>query len=146
MEELGAQDNLIDAAYYAGENCIAQGDLLGAHQWISRAQEAIGGCSEDQTTISVQRGRLLRIQAATARLQGEVEQADELLSESAEIFSASYERLEAAKTAYERGQLAQAKGNPLEAREFFEEARMIFYRLGAEKYLEKTEETLVQIT
>jgi predicted ATPase/class 3 adenylate cyclase len=140
--ELGAQDNLIDAVYYLGENCFAQGDLLCASEWASKADEFITNASVDEKTGSVQRGRVQRLHGAIARVNGDIDQAGKRLLESAEIFNASYERLESARTALERGLLASAQKNYLEARQQFQEARLIFRQLGADVDLQRTEEAL----
>ena len=145
LEELGAQDDLIDAGYYAAENCVYQMDLDRAHRWIDRSFEILKNIDKGALSGSVQHGRLLRLQGAIARIQGEYHLAEELLHESADIFSASYERLEAAKTILELGNLARCMDKFLEARKNFQEARILFYQFGAEKYLKRAEEALKQL-
>jgi len=145
LEELGAQDDLVDAGYYAAENCFAQVDLDCALSWINESLEMMKDIDKEGLGASVQRGRLLRLRGAIARVQGEYQSAEELLNESANIFSASYERLEAAKTVLELGNLAYCQDNILEARQHFQEARLLFYQFGAEKYLKLAEKTLEQL-
>lgn len=142
LDELGAQDDLIDSAYYLGENCFAQGDLVNAMEWLDKARAIMENEITSDLSLSVQRGRLLRLEGSMARVQGEWRNAKRLLLESASIFHASYERLESAKTALELGFLAHAQKNILEARHYFQEARLIFKQLGAETSLKKTEQAL----
>jgi tetratricopeptide (TPR) repeat protein len=146
FEELGAQDNLIDTNYYLGENCFAAGDLSQALEYTRRADEIMSNADGDERSSSVQRGRILRLYGAIARLSGEVDRAQTLLRESVEIFNASSERLEGARTAFEFGLLSNADKNYLEARQYFQEARLIFRQLGADLDLRRTEEALHQLS
>jgi predicted ATPase/class 3 adenylate cyclase len=142
LEDLGAQDDLIDAAFYMGENCLARGDLGNAMEWLNKAYKMLKKEGESDLSLSVQRGRLLRLQGSIVRVMGNWSDGEKLLQESASIFHASYERMESAKTALELGFLAGAQDNILEARQYFQEARLIFKQLGAELNLEKTEQAL----
>lgn len=146
LEDLGAQDNLIDAAYYRAENCIAQGKLDCALEWIDKSFEIMRLGEGEELAISVHRGRLLRLQGCVARLKSDWKAARKFLMDSAGIFHASDERTESAKTALELGYLARSKNNHLEARQYFQEARLIFKQLGADLYLEKAEEGLQLIS
>ena len=146
LEELGAQEDVIDALYYQGENSFGLGDLDSALELLRRSDAIMHMEAEEKLPLSAQRGRLLRLQGAVARLKGEWKKSKELLLESAAIFNSSDERLESAKTALELGYLIQAQNNRLEARQYFQEARLIFKQLGAEHNLRKTEEVLSQLT
>ena len=145
FKDLGAQDNLIDAAYYLGENCFIQGDLSCALEWIRKAYDIMAGAKGDERTGTVQRGRVLRLHGAIARVSGEMEQARKMLQESIEIFNASSERLESARTTFESGLLAGMQKNYLEARQLFQEARLIFRQLGAEVDLLRIDEALQKL-
>ena len=140
FEELNAQDNLIDAVYYLGENSIIQGDLSEASEWARKAGRFLNDLQGEEKAISVQRGRVLRLEGAIARMNGEVGQAERLLQESAEIFNASYERLEWARTALELGLLAISQHDSRLARQHFQEARAIFALIGAKVDLKRAEE------
>ncbi|HZD55555.1 MAG TPA: tetratricopeptide repeat protein [Anaerolineales bacterium] len=142
LEDLGAQDDLIDAAYYMGENYFAQGDLINATQWLDQAREIMKNEGESGLSLFVQRGRLLRLEGSMAGVRGDWRNAKRLLLESASIFHASYERLESAKTALELGFLARTQKKFLEARQYFQEARLIFKQLGAEISLQRAEQAL----
>ena len=142
LADLGAQDDLIDAAYYRGENYFAWGDLGNSTEWLNKAREIMANEGETDLELSVQRGRLLRLEGSIARLMGNWSDAEKLLQESAGIFHASYERLESAKTALELGFLADTQDNILEARQYFQDARLIFKQLGAELNHKKAEQAL----
>lgn len=142
LEELGAQDNLIDAAYYRAENCIAQGKIECALEWIDKSFEFMPLEEGEESAVAVHRGRLLRLQGCAARLNSDWSAARSFLMESAAILNATYERMESAKTALELGYLARSQNSFLEARQYFQEAKLIFKQVGADLYLEKAEEGL----
>lgn len=146
LEELGAQDNLIDAAYYRAENCIAQGKIECGLEWINKSFEFMRLEEGEEPAVAVHHGRLLRLQGCVARLNSDWSAARSFLLESAAILHASYERMESAKTALELGYLARSQNNYLEARQYFQEAKLIFKQLGADLYLEKAEEGLQLIS
>ena len=139
FEELGAEDNLIDAMCYLAENYLAWGNLADSIQWSERANSALTGDEAELVGDSVQAGRVLRVQGAIARLQGNLEQADQFLLESAEIFSAALEKLESARTAYELALLAIDMNQTERAQEYFNQAREIFSYVGAKKELERVD-------
>lgn len=145
LEGLSAQDNLIDAMYYLGENCFSQGDLDGALIWLDKADEMIQS-GDDNLALSVQQGRLLRLKGSIARSKGDYKYAKDLLVESSAIFQTSDERLEAAKTILEFGYLAHVQNNALKARQYFQEARLLFNQFGAEHNLQKTEKALQNLS
>ncbi len=147
FDELEARDNLIDAYYYLGENYFAQENLEAARLWISQAYETMSmEVYGDDATNSVQRGRVLRLEAAIACKENKFELASCLLNESGQIFDASYERLETARTAYESAVLAQRQGRVMESRQRFQEARLLFQQIGAEQDLHRTNEALRRLT
>lgn len=147
FDELEARDNLIDAYYYLGENYFAQDNLEAARLWIAQAYETMSlEAYGDDAANSVQRGRVLRLEAAIAYKEDKYDLADCLLKESAQIFHAAYERMEMARTAYERGVLAQRQRLILEARQLFQEARLLFQQIGAEQDLRRTNEALRRLT
>ena len=141
FEELGAQDNLIDAATYMAENYLAQGNFKRSMSWAVKSLDLIEK-NGNQGGGSVQYGRILRLQGAISRRRGDMEGAHQMLEESAAIFNASYEKLEAARSEFELGLLASNQDNYLKARGHFQEARMIFGQLGADKELQRVEEAL----
>jgi class 3 adenylate cyclase/tetratricopeptide (TPR) repeat protein len=145
LEGLNAQDNLVDAIYYMGENCFSHGDLDGALKWLSKADELIAS-GDENLALSVQRGRLLRLQGSIARSKGNYKDANDLLVESSAIFQTSDERLEAAKTILEFGYLARVQNNSLKARQHFQEARLLFNQFGADHNLQKTEKALQNLS
>jgi hypothetical protein len=67
------------------------------------------------------------------------------LLESAQIFGAAYEKLESARTAFELGLLAQDLNDSESAQDSFNEARVIFTEVGAEKELHRVETAMIQI-
>jgi predicted ATPase/class 3 adenylate cyclase len=140
--ELGAQDNLIDAMCYQAENYLAWGEVGSSIQWSEKARQGLTGTLAED---SVQAGRVLRLRGAIARRQGELEQAKLLLLESAQIFGAAYEKLESARTAFELGLLAQDLKDSDSAQEYFNEARVIFTEVGAEKELSRLKTAMIQI-
>jgi adenylate cyclase len=140
--ELGAEDNLIDAMCYKAENYLAWGEVADAIQWSEKARDSLTGkLAED----SVQAGRVLRLQGSIARRQGDLKQAELALLESAQIFGAAYEKLESARTAFELGLLAQDLNDSDGAQDSFNEARVIFTEVGAEKELHRVEMAMIQI-
>lgn len=146
FEDLGAQDNLIDAMCYLSENHLAMGDLKGSIRWIDKAHEILIGTQGDLSEDSVQSGRVLRLQGAIARLQGDLERANQLLLESAEIFSAAYEKLESARSAYELGLLAIDQADYPNAQKFFNDARVLFDEMGAGKEIHRVDSLMEKLT
>ena len=144
FKELSATDQLIDAAYYLGENCFVQGDVEGALRWVDQARESIESSDGEKIASSVQQGRILRLQGAIARLQGDLDRSEEMLLESATIFGASSEPLESARTFFEIGLLARMQNEHIRARQHFQEARLIFLQIGASFDLRNVEELLNQ--
>jgi len=142
FEELGAQDNLIDAMCYLAENYLIWGDLESSIQWSENARQSM---TDKLAEDSVQAGRVLRIQGAIARLEGDHEQARRSLLESAQIFNAAYEKLESARTAYELGLLAIEMGDNDDAEGYFHEAKSIFSEVGATKELGRVESGMSKI-
>lgn len=142
FEELGARDNLVDTVYYLGENAFIQGDLPGAEEWARQADELLLDLDKEEQAVSVQRGRVLRLEGAIARLKGEIGLAEQLLEDSAEIFNASFERLEWARTATEQGLLAISRRDNRLAKRYFREAKEIFDQIGAIVDLARIEEAL----
>jgi adenylate cyclase len=140
--ELGAQDNLVDTVYYLGENAFIQGDLSSAEEWVRQAGSLLNDLDKEEQAVSVQRGRVLRLEGAIARVKGEVGQAEQLLRESAEIFNASFERLEWARTATEQGLLALSQRDGRLAKKCFLKAKDIFNQIGAMVDLSRVEEAL----
>jgi tetratricopeptide (TPR) repeat protein len=145
FEELGAEDNLIDAMCYLAENYLAWGNLADSIQWSERAYSALTGDGAEQVGDSVQAGRVLRVQGAIARLQGNLEHADQFLLESAKIFSAALEKLESARTAYELGLLAMDLNETGRAQEYFNQAREIYTDVGAKMELQRVDTGLSKI-
>ena len=140
--ELGAEDNLIDAMCYKAENYLAWGEVEDSIQWSEKARHGLTGkLAED----SVQAGRVLRLQGSIARRQGDLKRAELALMESAQIFGAAYEKLESARTAFELGLLAQDLNDSESAQDSFNEARVIFTEVGAEKELHRVETAMIQI-
>jgi adenylate cyclase len=139
--ELGAQDNLIDAMCYQAENYLSWGELERSIGWCDKASMELKDKLADD---SVQAGRVLRLQGAIARREGDLEQAEYALLESAEIFRAAYERLESARTAYELGLLAQDLKDMERAKIHLNEAVEIFTEVGAEKELQRVETAMIQ--
>ena len=145
FEELGAEDNLIDAMCYLAENYIAWGKLADSIQWSERANSALTGDGADPVGDSVQAGRVLRVQGAIARLQGNLELAGQFLLDSAEIFSAALEKLESARTAYELALLANDVNETERAQEYFNQAREIYTDVGAKMELQRVDTGLQNI-
>jgi tetratricopeptide (TPR) repeat protein len=85
------------------------------------------------------------VQGAIARLQGNLEQADQFLLESAEIFSAALEKLESARTAYELGLLAIDLNETGRAQEYFNQAREMYTDVGAKMELQRVDTGLRKI-
>jgi predicted ATPase/class 3 adenylate cyclase len=137
---LGAQDHLIDTYYYLGENSFVQDDLSGAKEWARQANRLLDNLNQEEKSVSIQRGRVLRLEGAIARKKGEVENAEKLLRESAEIFNTSFERLEWARTAHEQGLLEISKEDIHTARDIFRQARAIFAQIGATLDLARIEQ------
>ena len=144
FKELSATDQLIDSAFYLGENCFVQGDVEGALHWVDQAKESIESSEGEKIVSSVQQGRILRLQGAIARLRGDLEKSEELLLESAMIFGAASEPLESARTFFEIGLLARLQNEQIRARQHFQEARLIFLQIGASFDLQNVEEMLDQ--
>ena len=144
FEELGAQDNLIDAATYLAENYLAQGDFERSMNWAVKSLDLIRD-NGNHGGGSVQYGRILRLQGAISWRRGDMEGAHQMLEESAALFHASYEKLEAARSEFELGLLASTQGDSLRGRGHFQEARMIFGQLGADKELQRVEQALIRI-
>jgi predicted ATPase/class 3 adenylate cyclase len=142
FEELGAQDNLIDAMCYLAENYLIWGNLDSAIRWSENARHSM---TDKLAEDSVQAGRVLRIQGAIARLEGDHEQSRRSLLESAQIFNAAYEKLESARTAYELGLLAIEIGDNDDAEGYFHEAKSIFSEVGAIKELRRVESGMSKI-
>lgn len=142
MDELQAQDSLVDAQYYLAENYINQSDLLQAEKWVGHSLEILNSIHHSPSEDSVIYGKMLRLQGTIARAKGDYDHAEELLSKSALIFQTSYERLEIAKTEMELGLLARDQGNFLESRRRLQEARLMFKQMGALRYLRQVEDIL----
>ena len=145
FEELGAQDNLIDAMCYLAEGYLDWGEIENSIHWSEKSWGALTGDGSDPTGDSVQEGRVLRLQGAINRKQGRLDQAQQRLQESAKIFSAALEKLESARTAYQLGLLSLDLDDPRAADEFFEQAKEIFSEVGAEKELLRVETDLSRI-
>jgi tetratricopeptide (TPR) repeat protein len=95
---------------------------------------SVGGAASE---LSIQKGRLLRYQGVIARLRKDPDRAKKILAESYEIFTSSSEKLESARTLYELGLLARDQGDILRSQSLFDEARLLFTQIGAEKDIEK---------
>ncbi len=139
FDELGAQDNLVDAYCYRSENNLAWGNIESAAHWCEVAKSHLSLEGGELAGDSVQSGRVLRLQGSLARIQGDLEQADHYLQESADVFQLAMEKLESARTAYEMGLLAIASGKPGAAQDHFEQARDIFIDVGAQKEVERVD-------
>jgi len=139
FEELGAQDNLVDAFCYRAENYHAWGKIGAAISWSEQAQALLESEDGNLSLDSVQSGRVLRLQGSIARQQGEMEQAEVFLQESAAIFKAALEKLEFARTAFELGHLAVVCVQPERAQAYFMQAKKTFIEVGADKELERLE-------
>ena len=146
FEELGAQDNLVDALCYRAENYLAWGKTESANQWSILARSRLNDEGADLTGDSVQSGRVHRLQGSIARRQGNLDQADQYLQESADIFQIALEKLESARTAYEMGLLALDHNKPASAQKHFGHAKEIFIEVGAEKELERVDAHLEATT
>jgi predicted ATPase/class 3 adenylate cyclase len=142
FEELGAQDNLIDTVYYLGENAFIQGDLPGASKWARQAGRYLNELNGEEKAVSIQRGRVLRLEGAIARKNGAFKKAERILLESADIFNASAERLEWARTQLEQGLLAITQNDRPLASKYFGEAYAIFTEIGALVDLTRVKEAL----
>lgn len=142
FEELGAQDNLVDAYCYRSENYLAWGNINSAAHWCRTARSRLAMDGGELASDSVQSGRVLRLQGSLARIQGDLDQSGEYLQESAEIFQLAMEKLESARTANELGLLALEQGNSAAAQPHFEKARQIFIEVGAQKELERVDSLL----
>jgi tetratricopeptide (TPR) repeat protein len=146
VDELQAQDSLVDALYYLAENYISQGDLLQAEKWIGRSLEILNSIHRSPSEDSVIYGKMLRLQGIIARTKGDFDKAEKLLMESTLIFQTSYERLEIAKTEVELGLLAKEQGNLLESRRRLQEARLMFKQMGALQHLGQVEDILQHLS
>jgi tetratricopeptide (TPR) repeat protein len=127
------------------ENYIAWGKLAVSIQWSERANSALTGDGAGPVGDSVQAGRVLRVQGAIARLQGNLELAGQFLLDSAEIFSAALEKLESARTAYELALLANDVNETERAQEYFNQAREIYIDVGAKMELQRVDTGLQNI-
>jgi predicted ATPase/class 3 adenylate cyclase len=145
FEELEAQDNLIDAMCYLAECYLAREQLEQSIQWSERAWERLTGDGTELEEASVQAGRVLRLQGAIARQEGNLEHANQSLQDSARIFGAALEKLESARTAYELGLLALDLNDPERAFAHFNQAREIFAEVGAVKEKQRVETDLGKI-
>jgi len=146
FEELGAQDNLVDAQCYRAENYLAWGNIGLAKKWSRKAKSRLIADGGSLESDSVQSGRVLRLQGSIARRQRDLEQSEAYLQESADVFQVAMEKLESARTAYELGLLALDQDDPASAQTFFEQAREIFFEVGALKELERVELHLEAVT
>ncbi len=139
FDELGAEDNLIDAMCYLAENYLSWGNLGDAIQWSQKANSALTEDGKEPVGDSVQAGRVLRVHGAISRLEGKLEQADKSLLESQEIFGAALEKLELARTSFELGLLAIDMKDYECAQKYFKHAKEIFSKVGAKKELERVD-------
>jgi tetratricopeptide (TPR) repeat protein len=146
FDELGAQDNLVDAYCYQSENYLAWGRLEQAIACCEKAQSHLLTEQQGQVAESVQSGRVLRLQGSIARQQGDLERAEQYLQESAQVFEAALEKLESARTAFERGLLALELDQANRANAYFREAQAIFSEVGAEQELERLHAKLDAVT
>ena len=145
FEELEAQDNRIDAMCYLAECYLAWEHLEESVKWSGQAWKALTGNGAALEGDSVQAGRVLRLQGAIARQEGNLDLAENRLQDSAKIFGAALEKLELARTVYELGLLALDLNNHDRANEFFIQAREIYAEVGAVKELQRVEADLGKI-
>ncbi len=143
--DLGAQDNLIDAMCYLAECYFAWGDNENSIYWSDQSWQGLTKDELDPTGESVQAGRILRLQGAINREQGNLDLAQRKLRDSIDIFSAALEKLELARTAYEQGLLAIELNELESADEYFNRSKEIFLEAGADAELQKVEINLSRI-
>jgi tetratricopeptide (TPR) repeat protein len=135
FEELDAQDNLIDAMCYLAECYLDWGDIENAIHWSKMSRDGLTSGGSEPMGDSVQAGRVLRLQGAINRKRGNIDLAQHNLQESAIIFSAALEKLESARTAYELGLLALDMNDLKAADEYFEQAKAVYFEVGADREL-----------
>jgi predicted ATPase/class 3 adenylate cyclase len=129
FNEIGAQEYLLDLYSSLGEAWIGVGEILEAHRISEKAQQLLK--SEVIPSENIGHGRILRLMGNLARIEGDWETAGNLYKQSGDHFSRYGNQLELGRTLVSLASLDQVRKDFKSFRLHLNEARLIFYQLGA---------------
>ncbi len=146
LQELGAQDDLVNVYTYLGFAGLGKGDLDQAQAWGEKALAISEQAGEEQPSAPDEnRGRALRLLGEIAAGRGDYAQAERQLKLSTTMFEAIGNQIELGRSTLALARLASARGDLASARMLFNEARLIFRQLGAQLDLNALETTSAEI-
>lgn len=132
LEELGAEDQLIESYCYLGEASLGLGNIEEARMWAGKAKELLERCeSRPGARLALQRGEYLRFRGMLAMACKDWTQAQEYLDEGEAIFQELHSQLLLARLLFQKGELAKMQANYETARAHYSRAVQIFKDVGA---------------
>jgi tetratricopeptide (TPR) repeat protein len=138
FKELGRTDDLPDIYMDLAQAWVGLGNLPMAQKWAREAREMIEAGGED-TLISNDFGRCLRLQGELALLDEDYAQAETDFKDCIPIFLKLNNRLELGRTLVSQAKLAAARKDQANGRILLNEARLIFQQLGARLDLQRVQ-------
>ncbi len=131
FEEIHAQENLVDVYASIGEAWIGLGYPKEARQAGETGLNLLQDTHESNAQAMPEWGRIRRLLGNVARIQGDFENANQMLKESVATFTRLSNQLELGRTLVALALLAQSRQDRTGFRLYLNEARLIFQQLGA---------------
>jgi len=146
FEELGANDQLLNIYRLVGEAAIGKGDLDQAMIWAKKVDNIAEEFAVKKAGLpALQRGELFRFRGMLAIQKQDWDQAGRDLQRSLDVFRKLHSQLNIGRSLYQLGCLAIAQDQRERAMECFDEAVLIFKKIGARLDAQQAEVALKDI-